>query len=212
MGQTLSRWCGVEGVPTQVSSSSSDYGSKLQGPSQNSPRVASKQDINITNLNRTTMSLSSFKLVGKLSDNIAKQDLTSLPHPTPTRYGNYSASFIDLTITKNFLYPYDLSSDPEMSSDHNPIIINFYFNYHTPKPDKITKTIRKNFIYELCNLSTHPITKIHTEDDLDKNVLSLTTEIINSFHNNSKEIDPNTAHTNSKLRDTHTLRNKARRN
>ncbi|GBO32250.1 hypothetical protein AVEN_273488-1 [Araneus ventricosus] len=35
-------------VPVQVSSSSSDRGSKLRGPSQNSPRVASKQDVNIT--------------------------------------------------------------------------------------------------------------------------------------------------------------------
>ncbi|GBN30634.1 hypothetical protein AVEN_118870-1 [Araneus ventricosus] len=37
-----------EGVPAQVSSSSSDRGSKLRGPSQNSPRVASKLDVNIT--------------------------------------------------------------------------------------------------------------------------------------------------------------------
>ncbi|GBN06138.1 hypothetical protein AVEN_19595-1 [Araneus ventricosus] len=36
------------GVPAQVSSSSSDHGSELQGPSQKSPRVASRRDINIT--------------------------------------------------------------------------------------------------------------------------------------------------------------------
>ncbi|GBM33001.1 hypothetical protein AVEN_263495-1 [Araneus ventricosus] len=35
----------------QMSSSSSDRGSKLRGPSQNSPRVASKRDVNITKLN-----------------------------------------------------------------------------------------------------------------------------------------------------------------
>ncbi|GBM16027.1 hypothetical protein AVEN_98961-1, partial [Araneus ventricosus] len=35
------------GVPGHVSSSSSDQGSKLQGPSQNSPHVASKRDVNI---------------------------------------------------------------------------------------------------------------------------------------------------------------------
>ncbi|GBM34125.1 hypothetical protein AVEN_155131-1, partial [Araneus ventricosus] len=33
-----------EGVPAQVSSSSSDLGSKLRGPSLNSPRVASKRE------------------------------------------------------------------------------------------------------------------------------------------------------------------------
>ncbi|GBL77177.1 hypothetical protein AVEN_12800-1 [Araneus ventricosus] len=37
-----------EGVPAQVSSSSSDLGSKLRGQSLNSPSVASKRDINIT--------------------------------------------------------------------------------------------------------------------------------------------------------------------
>ncbi|GBM30663.1 hypothetical protein AVEN_203326-1 [Araneus ventricosus] len=42
-------WKFEEGVPVQMSSSSSDCGSKLRGPSQNSPRVASKRNINITN-------------------------------------------------------------------------------------------------------------------------------------------------------------------
>ncbi|GBO37929.1 hypothetical protein AVEN_105635-1 [Araneus ventricosus] len=37
-----------EGVPAQVSSSSCDRGSKLRGPSLNSPRVASERDVNIT--------------------------------------------------------------------------------------------------------------------------------------------------------------------
>ncbi|GBN51751.1 hypothetical protein AVEN_55025-1 [Araneus ventricosus] len=37
-----------EGVPAQVSSLSSDCGSKLRGPSLNSPHVASKRDVNLT--------------------------------------------------------------------------------------------------------------------------------------------------------------------
>ncbi|GBM95152.1 hypothetical protein AVEN_17585-1 [Araneus ventricosus] len=36
------------GVPAQVLSSSSDRGTKLRGPPQNSPRVASRRDANIT--------------------------------------------------------------------------------------------------------------------------------------------------------------------
>ncbi|GBM71092.1 hypothetical protein AVEN_146306-2-1, partial [Araneus ventricosus] len=39
-----------EEVPAQVSSSSSDRRSELRGPSQNSPLVASKRDVNITKL------------------------------------------------------------------------------------------------------------------------------------------------------------------
>ncbi|GBM86837.1 hypothetical protein AVEN_225059-1 [Araneus ventricosus] len=45
-------WCGSleRQVPARVSPSSSDHGLKLRGPSQNSPRVASKWDVNITKL------------------------------------------------------------------------------------------------------------------------------------------------------------------
>ncbi|GBO20175.1 hypothetical protein AVEN_140997-1 [Araneus ventricosus] len=39
-------------LPAQVSSSSSDHGSKLGSPSQHSPRVASKRGVNMTKLNR----------------------------------------------------------------------------------------------------------------------------------------------------------------
>ncbi|GBM00491.1 hypothetical protein AVEN_111722-1 [Araneus ventricosus] len=38
-------------MPAQVSSSSTDLGSKLRGPSQSSPRVASKRGVDITKLN-----------------------------------------------------------------------------------------------------------------------------------------------------------------
>ncbi|GBN72203.1 hypothetical protein AVEN_148277-1 [Araneus ventricosus] len=37
-----------EGVPAQVSTSSSDRSSELRGPSLNSPRVASKRDVDVT--------------------------------------------------------------------------------------------------------------------------------------------------------------------
>ncbi|GBN98671.1 putative RNA-directed DNA polymerase from transposon X-element [Araneus ventricosus] len=140
-----------------------------------------------------------------------KAGLDIIAPPTPTRYGQFSASFIDLAITKNFLYPYDINSVPELSSDHNPVIINFYFNYRTPKPDKIIKTNWKKYSTELCNLSTHPIHTINNIDELDKSVESLTEEILNAHKNNSKEIDPKIAKTNSKLREIHTLRNKAKR-
>ncbi|GBM76813.1 hypothetical protein AVEN_122190-1 [Araneus ventricosus] len=41
-------WKFGQGVPAQVSSSSSDRNSKLRGPSLNSPCVASKRDVNLT--------------------------------------------------------------------------------------------------------------------------------------------------------------------
>ncbi|GBO04576.1 hypothetical protein AVEN_269662-1 [Araneus ventricosus] len=45
-------WKFGEGVPAQVSSSSSNLGSKLRGPSQNRTVVASKRDVNITKPNQ----------------------------------------------------------------------------------------------------------------------------------------------------------------
>ncbi|GBM98781.1 hypothetical protein AVEN_139132-1 [Araneus ventricosus] len=39
-----------EGMPAQMSSSSSDRCLRFRGPSQNIPRVASKRDVNITRL------------------------------------------------------------------------------------------------------------------------------------------------------------------
>ncbi|GBL79721.1 hypothetical protein AVEN_18245-1 [Araneus ventricosus] len=47
----LVRWGRLERVlPAQESSLSSDRGLELRGPSQNSPRVASKRDVNVTKL------------------------------------------------------------------------------------------------------------------------------------------------------------------
>ncbi|GBM80282.1 hypothetical protein AVEN_114741-1 [Araneus ventricosus] len=57
----------VEGVPAQVSSSSSDRGSKLRGPSQNSSRAASKWDVNITKLKQNSLSMEALELFHRLS-------------------------------------------------------------------------------------------------------------------------------------------------
>ncbi|GBM75004.1 hypothetical protein AVEN_195311-1 [Araneus ventricosus] len=50
-------WCGSlkREVPAQVSSSSSDRGSKLRGPSLNSVRVASKRHVNTAKLKQTKL-------------------------------------------------------------------------------------------------------------------------------------------------------------
>ncbi|GBN43284.1 hypothetical protein AVEN_167533-1 [Araneus ventricosus] len=57
-------WKPGEGVPDQVSSSTSDRGSKLRGPSLNSPRVASKRDVNITKLNHPH-SFNTYEITGE---------------------------------------------------------------------------------------------------------------------------------------------------
>ncbi|GBN93218.1 hypothetical protein AVEN_103967-1 [Araneus ventricosus] len=44
-------WKFGEGVPAQVSSSSSDRGSQLRRPSKNIPCISSRRDVNISKLN-----------------------------------------------------------------------------------------------------------------------------------------------------------------
>ncbi|GBO37212.1 hypothetical protein AVEN_64165-1, partial [Araneus ventricosus] len=53
--QMYYNWCGIKiwrVRPAQVLSSWSDRGSKLRGPSQNSPDVPSKQDVNLNKIQR----------------------------------------------------------------------------------------------------------------------------------------------------------------
>ncbi|GFT24776.1 hypothetical protein TNCV_4805801 [Trichonephila clavipes] len=43
----------------------------------------------------------------------------------PTRYGYRSANTLDFAIINNFHFPYNINSLAELSSDHNPVILNF---------------------------------------------------------------------------------------
>ncbi|GBL87645.1 hypothetical protein AVEN_107916-1 [Araneus ventricosus] len=52
-GQTSTRWCVLEAWRGGASSySSPDRDSKVRGPSQNSPRVALKRDVDVTKLSK----------------------------------------------------------------------------------------------------------------------------------------------------------------
>ncbi|GFY08635.1 probable RNA-directed DNA polymerase from transposon X-element [Trichonephila clavipes] len=44
---------------------------------------------------------------------------------TPTRFGLNSANTLDIAIIRNFYYPYTINSLHELSSDHNPVMLNF---------------------------------------------------------------------------------------
>ncbi|GIZ00989.1 RNA-directed DNA polymerase from mobile element jockey [Caerostris extrusa] len=65
--------------------------------------------------------------------NFCNNTFTELIAPTtPTRFGFNSASTIDLALIKNFFYPFEIFSLPELKSDHNLIKIAFKFNYDIP--------------------------------------------------------------------------------
>ncbi|GFU89320.1 probable RNA-directed DNA polymerase from transposon X-element [Trichonephila clavipes] len=52
-------------------------------------------------------------------------DLSIAFPDTPTRFGYRSANTLDFAIINNFHFPYNINSLAELSSDHNPVILNF---------------------------------------------------------------------------------------
>ncbi|GBL92493.1 hypothetical protein AVEN_246059-1, partial [Araneus ventricosus] len=123
--------------------------------------------------------------------------LEILAPSTPTRFGPFSSSTIDLAIVREFLYPYEIHSLPELSSDHNPILLNFYFKYTIPSINGKTKTnwnkFRNNI--NLAENLNNPI--INSPSDLENLVEKFETIIINAkiaasnpIHNSQTYIDP----------------------
>ncbi|GFU79579.1 probable RNA-directed DNA polymerase from transposon X-element [Trichonephila clavipes] len=43
----------------------------------------------------------------------------------PTRYGPHSSNTLDIALINNFNFPYEITSISDLSSDHNPVILNF---------------------------------------------------------------------------------------
>ncbi|GFV24724.1 probable RNA-directed DNA polymerase from transposon X-element [Trichonephila clavipes] len=65
---------------------------------------------------------------------------------TPTRFGINSANTLDIAIIRNFYYSYTINSLHELSSDHNPVMLNF-----TLKLNKDITNPRANVKKELKN-------------------------------------------------------------
>ncbi|GFT72189.1 RNA-directed DNA polymerase from mobile element jockey, partial [Trichonephila clavipes] len=55
--------------------------------------------------------------------------------PTPTRFGHNSANTIDIALIKNFYYPFTINSIDDLSSDHNPVFLNFSFKLAMEPPN-----------------------------------------------------------------------------
>ncbi|GFU95623.1 probable RNA-directed DNA polymerase from transposon X-element [Trichonephila clavipes] len=63
----------------------------------------------------------------RLKNFIDNHDL-SIAHPdTPTRFGHRSANVLGFALINNFHFPFTINSLAELSSDHNPVMLNFSF-------------------------------------------------------------------------------------
>ncbi|GFU47200.1 RNA-directed DNA polymerase from mobile element jockey [Trichonephila clavipes] len=56
---------------------------------------------------------------------VVNNGIDVLAPPTPTRFCTASATIIDYALMKNLIWPCTIDSMPELSSDHNPIKLNF---------------------------------------------------------------------------------------
>ncbi|GFW95181.1 hypothetical protein TNCV_313851 [Trichonephila clavipes] len=59
---------------------------------------------------------------------------------SPTRYGYNSLNTLDFALISNFNFPYTIESIPDLSSDHNPVMLSFNLtsSIHKSNPRAIT--------------------------------------------------------------------------
>ncbi|GFW24624.1 probable RNA-directed DNA polymerase from transposon X-element [Trichonephila clavipes] len=97
---------------------------------------------------------------GQLIKNLIDNTDTDIVAPdSPTRFGYNSASTIDFALTRNLYWLTDIISSPELSSDHNPIILNFQTSIQFNFPTRNVSTNWERFRFHLSNTPTfQPIT------------------------------------------------------
>ncbi|GFW59839.1 hypothetical protein TNCV_2917211 [Trichonephila clavipes] len=91
---------------------------------------------------------------------------------SPTRYGYNSSNTLDFAIISNFNYPYNIVSINDLSSDHNPVMLNFNITtpIHKDNPRAITtcwSAFRKNLKNEI---KLFDYAKINNESTLEEKV------------------------------------------
>ncbi|GFV93400.1 probable RNA-directed DNA polymerase from transposon BS [Trichonephila clavipes] len=88
----------------------------------------------------------------------------------PTRYGTHSSNTLDIALINNFNFPYDITSISDLSSDHNPVLLNFSLCNitHMDKPRAITtcwSTFHKNLDKNIHFADILNINNPHTLED-----------------------------------------------
>ncbi|GFU23487.1 hypothetical protein TNCV_4963721 [Trichonephila clavipes] len=61
-----------------------------------------------------------------VSSTILTQQILHIAYPdSPTRFGINTSNTLDIALIRNFYYPYSINSLHDLSSDHNPVLLNF---------------------------------------------------------------------------------------
>ncbi|GIY35501.1 hypothetical protein CDAR_239651 [Caerostris darwini] len=115
-----------------------------------------------------------------------KTDLDIIAPNSPTRYGHNSTSTIDLAVIKNFLFPYQISSIAELSSDHNPVELTFNFDYLIPTENSNIFTNWTLFTKFLTSIHAKPLPTITSTFTLDEEINKFTNDLLTARQNASK--------------------------
>ncbi|GFU50463.1 RNA-directed DNA polymerase from mobile element jockey [Trichonephila clavipes] len=112
--------------------------------------------------------------------------------PTPTRFGHNSANTIDIALIKIFYYPFTISSIDDLSSDHNPVFLNFNFKLVVEPPNpRVVSTDWNDFKINLNKKFTlfdyHP-NNINNTNDLKYKITKFTEAVIDTHSHASRPI------------------------
>ncbi|GFS76681.1 probable RNA-directed DNA polymerase from transposon X-element [Trichonephila clavipes] len=111
-------------------------------------------------------------------------------HNSPTRYGYNSSNNLDFALISNFNFPYNIESISELSSDHNPVILNFSLSYSIHKDNSRAITtcwsaFKKNI---KSNIHLSDFTKINNPPSLEEKIGKLTDAVCSAHQLSSKPI------------------------
>ncbi|GFW47317.1 RNA-directed DNA polymerase from mobile element jockey [Trichonephila clavipes] len=131
-----------------------------------------------------------------------------------TRYGPNSSNALDIALIKNFNFSYNISSISDLSSDHNPVFLNFSLCNitHTDKPTAIStcwSAFHKNLDSNIHFSDVLNIKSPHTLEDKITNF----TDAVRSAHSQASKPITNKVHsyTPQHIRNLITLKNRARK-
>ncbi|GFW02596.1 RNA-directed DNA polymerase from mobile element jockey [Trichonephila clavipes] len=137
----------------------------------------------------------------------------AFPNP-PTRYGYNSSNTLDFALISNFNFPYNIESISEVSSNHNPVMLNFSLSYPIHKDNFRAITTcwsasKKNI---KSNMHLSDFTKISNPLSLEEKIGKFTDAVRSAHQLSSKPIANKThSYTPQHIKELITLKNRARK-
>ncbi|GFU07110.1 RNA-directed DNA polymerase from mobile element jockey [Trichonephila clavipes] len=115
---------------------------------------------------------------------------------SPTRYGYNTSNTLDIALVNDFNLPYNITSLTELSSDHNPVLLNFAYSLpiHQENPRAITTCWR---LFKKClnnNIILEEFAKFNNPFALEEKIATFT-EAVCSTHLESSQPITDTRHT-----------------